>query len=380
MSMSKKSILAGMALYAGLASPQASALPFGTFDARSAAMGGVGVATGNRFASFNNPALLTTTDEIHDWFLLFPTVGVQLGDPDKLDDKLSTFQEEADNLDADPTAQNAAAVQAALNDLDASLYEKSGNGAIVLAIPSRILSGAAFVNVYTGFNAKPRLGGDDLSDPNNPSYASKLDYRGYKVLENGVSAAKLFEGGRQWWGDWAVGFSAKFQLVEGYGYSQDVRSAELKLDNAQRFNSSAFNLDIGVLKEIGVFKFGLTGKNLLAATFDYGASGDQFNLGPQLRLGMAYQSRRAVLELDVDVTRNEALGFGSATQIAALGMEYQLARWFTLRAGYQQNMVGTTAGSASAGLGLLFGVLYIDIAGSAGTEQNSAAAQIGFQF
>ena len=65
MIMGKNRILAGLALIPALAAPTVSALPFASFDARSTAMGGVGVATGNRFASFNNPALLTTADEIH---------------------------------------------------------------------------------------------------------------------------------------------------------------------------------------------------------------------------------------------------------------------------------------------------------------------------
>jgi len=365
---------------AALAAPTASALPFGTFDARSAAMGGVGVATGNRFASFNNPALLTTADEIHEWFLLFPTVGRQLGDPDKLDDDFDAFQQAADSLDANPTPANRDAVQSSLDALDGAVYEESGNGAFMLAVPSRILSGAAFVNVYKGFNVRPKLDVDNLlTDP--PTYNSELEYRGFSVLENGVSAAKLFEGGKNWWSEWAVGFNAKFLLVEGYGYSENVRSAELKLDDSQRVNGSAFNVDVGVLKEFGVFKLGLVGKNLFATNFDYGRlSGEQFEIGPQVRLGMAYQSRHAVLELDVDLTENEPLGFGPVTRIAALGWEYQLARWFTLRAGYRQNMVDTKAGSASAGLGLLFGALYIDIAGSTGDAQDGVAAQLGFQF
>lgn len=380
MIMGKNRILAGLALIPALAAPTVSALPFASFDARSTAMGGVGVATGNRFASFNNPALLTTADEIHDWFLLLPTAGRQVNDPDKLDDGLNAFQRDAGAFEADPTSANTDQVLASLDALDSAIYERQDNIALMLAVPSRILSGAAYVNVYEGFTVRPRLGVANIANPANPDYASELEYRGYKVLENGVSAAKLFEGGKHWWSQWALGFNAKFLLVEGYGYTQGVRDAELKLDDSQRVNSSAFNLDIGVLKEFGVFKLALVGKNLFASKFDYGTSGEIFEIGPQLRLGLAYQSRRAVLELDVDLTENAPLGFGSRTEFAALGWEYQLARWFTLRAGYRQNMVGTAAGSASAGLGLLFGALYIDVAGSVGDGQQGVAAQLGFQF
>jgi hypothetical protein len=378
--MPKKLAVVGLAMLGLLATQTSRALPFGGFDARSVAMGGVGVATGYRYASFNNPALLTTADEIHEWFLLFPTAGYQLGDPDKLDNGLSDFQQAADQLDADPTAANRDQVLSRLNALDNHTYREFGNAAFMLAVPSRILSGAAFMNVYKGFTARPRLGGDNLSDPANPSYGSAMEYRGLWVLENGVSAAKLLDGGKQWWNNLALGFNAKFLLTESYGYSAPIRDAELKLDEQYRSSGSAFQLDVGVLREFGVFKVALVGKNLLATEFDYGATGDKFKLGPQLRLGLAYQSRSMVLELDADLLENDPLGFDSHSQELALGWEYALARWFTLRAGYRQNLVGTKSGSASLGLGLLMGAFYIDVAAARSTELDGVAAQFGFQF
>ena len=319
----------------GFASSAAVAVPFGMFDARSMAMGGVGVATGARYAAFNNPALLTTADEIHEWFLVVPTVGQQIGDPDQVEDELAAFQQAATVLDATDNAGNQAAVQTHLTALDGSLYRYSGNAAGMLAIPSRILSGAAFFNVYEASTARPVIGGDDLTVP---SYASTLTQRGFRVTENGVAAAMPMEAEKGWMHNLAVGFAAKFLLVEAYGYDDALRTAKVDIDRTGLKTGSQFTVDLGILKEIGVWKLGLAAKNLLPGNYEYGNSGDKFKIEPQLRAGFAYQSRYSVVELDIDLTENKPVGFALPSQIAALGWEWRTWRWLALRAGYQQNL------------------------------------------
>ena len=113
--------------------------------------GGVGVASGPQFAVFNNPALLATADEIHEWFLLAPALSQHVGDPDNVEDNLAAFQQAANILDADSSsASNQAAVQQQLNALDDSLYSTSRNSAFVLAIPSRTAENAAGYCQYEG--------------------------------------------------------------------------------------------------------------------------------------------------------------------------------------------------------------------------------------
>jgi hypothetical protein len=369
-----------LALSGLLMAPGAHALPFGAFDARTLAMGGVGVATGSRYAAFNNPALLTTAEEIHEWFMLLPTAGRQLSDPDAVEDGLTAFQDAADTLAASPSPANAAAVQTGLDGLADKQYRYGHNTAVMLAIPSRILSGAAFVNVYGSSTARPVIGGDDLSDPANPVYNSTLEQRGVRVLENGFSAAMLLDDEKGWLKDVAIGFSAKFLLVEGYGYSDPLRLAEVDIDRSGRKNGAQFAFDVGMIKEIGVWKLALTAKNLVPSHYHYGTSGDDFRLEPQVRAGFAYKSRRSVLELDLDLTENAPVGADSASQIAALGWEWQPWRWFSLRAGVSQNLAGTQASYGSLGLGVLMGVVYIDVAGYTGDEGDGVAAQLGLQF
>lgn len=374
----RKTINSLAVLCLGFATPAALALPFGVFDARTMAMGGVGVATGARYAAFNNPALLMTADEIHEWFLLAPTVSDQTGDPDNVDVELSAFQQAADALDGANTLANRNAVQTQLNALDGTLYRSANNAAGMIVMPSRILSGAAFFNVYEASTARPVIGGDDLTVP---TYASTLAQRGLRVVENGVATAKTFESEKGWTRNLSIGVSAKFLLVEGYGYADPLRSAELDVDRGGRQTSSQFTFDVGMMKEIGVWKLGLVAKNILPASYKYGSSGDEFKIEPQLRAGFAYKSRYSVLELDLDLTENDPVGFALPSQIAAIGWEWQTWRWLVLRAGYNKNLTGDEADYASLGLGLIIvDTVHIDIAGFTGEQGEGLSAQLGLQF
>jgi hypothetical protein len=374
----RKMSKAMVVLCLGFATPAAMAVPFGMFDARSMAMGGVGVATGARYAAFNNPALLTTADEIHEWFLVVPTLGQQIGDPDQVEDELAAFQQAATVLDSSNTPANRSAVQTHLDALDGSLYRRSGNAAGMLAIPSRILSGAAFFNVYEASTARPVIGGDDLTVP---SYASTLTQRGFRVAENGVAAAMPMEAEKGWMHNLAVGFAAKFLLVEAYGYEDTLQTAKVDINRAGLKTGSQFTVDLGILKEIGVWKLGLVAKNILPGNYEYGSSGDKFRIEPQVRAGFAYKSRYSVVELDIDLTENKPVGFALPSQIAALGWEWRTWRWLALRAGYQQNLTGDEAAYGSLGFGVIFNdAVHLDIAGITGSEGEGLSAQLGVTF
>lgn len=355
------------------------AQPFGVYNARTAGMGGVGVATGARYASFNNPALLATASQENDWYLMLPTIGRRLGDPDELADNLDSFQQAADALDLSASPGDLENVQTRLDAMSDSQYREGGNTAIMLAIPGRFISAAAYVNVYDWANARATIGGDDLSDPANPQYASSIEHRGARVLENGITAAKSLNA-VGWRRQLAVGFNVKFVFVEGYGYSEGIRDAQVRLSGSQYSSGANFNLDLGLIKEFGVWKVGLMAKNLFSDTFEYGTTGEYFKLSPQLRSGFAYHSRRTVFELDLDLIPNPANGLDTETQFAAVGMELKPWRWLALRTGFQQNLIGSQIGTASLGMGLTFGFLSIDLAATYDELQNGAFAELGYQF
>ena len=372
------SILAGLGLLA--AATTGNAQPFGTFDARSAAMGGVGVATGVRNAPFNNPALLSTSRQQHDWVLVAPIMGRQATYPDTLQDSLDVFQAAAralDNNPGDPTLQDT--VASSLTDMQDGLSQTRGNAALTIAIPSSILSAAAFINVYDWANARATIDSNDIDNPGGPTYASAIDHRGGRVLENGITMAKPLRAGG-WRRQMAVGFNVKLIFAEGYGYSENIRNAKTSINRGDYSTGAAFDLDLGLIKEFGVWKLGLVGKNLFSNSFRYGNTDESFKIAPQVRAGLAYQSRRTVLEFNVDVLPNAAVDYDTETQMAALGLEFKPWPWIALRGGYQQNMTGTRLGTSSAGLGLSMGFLTADIAASYNTQQRGAHAQLSFQF
>lgn len=71
------------------------AAPFTSFEPRSMAMGGAGVAVGNAAsAPFFNPALLATTDEgRHRYAFEIPIVGARISDPEDFADAIDEFSD-----------------------------------------------------------------------------------------------------------------------------------------------------------------------------------------------------------------------------------------------------------------------------------------------
>lgn len=67
--------------------------PFSSFDPRSMAMGGAGVAVANAAtAPYFNPSLLSVTRDEDDFAIELPIVGVRAYDPDDFEDSVDTFQ------------------------------------------------------------------------------------------------------------------------------------------------------------------------------------------------------------------------------------------------------------------------------------------------
>jgi len=75
-----------------------TAMPFDSFDPRSMAMGGTGVAVGDpATAPFFNPAMLTATDPSKKFSIELPVIGARLYDPADMHNNLKTL---SDNINA----------------------------------------------------------------------------------------------------------------------------------------------------------------------------------------------------------------------------------------------------------------------------------------
>jgi hypothetical protein len=82
--------------------------------------------------------------------------------------------------------------------------------------------------------------------------------------------------------------------------------------------------------------------------------------------------------LDIDLTRNDPVGLGNASQFVALGGEVRVWKLMQLRAGYRADLANSNNSIASIGLGL--GFLPIDIAVAGNQNQIGASLQLAMHF
>ena len=100
-----------------MSSAAAVAMPFDSFDPRSMAMGGTGVAVGDpSTAPFFNPAMLTASDPSKKYSIEFPIIGVQLYDPGNLHNNLQTLSTDINTMTSSiTTVQNQVNTLSSLN-------------------------------------------------------------------------------------------------------------------------------------------------------------------------------------------------------------------------------------------------------------------------
>jgi hypothetical protein len=215
-----------------------------------------------------------------------------------------------------------------------------------------------------------------LNDPN-PTLQSRLNVRGLAQEEIGVSFAHQFVS----LGDTSIGITPKQVKYYTFDYSVSPASSNITFDQGRK-DYSGTNVDVGVAKELGSgFRAGLVGKNMVKKTFTT-ALGNQIELKPQYRAGISHQTDWTTIALDVDLTKNDPVGFDKATQYAAIGAEFNLLGWLQLRAGYRSDRTGNYKGLPSVGVGIaLFKSLHIDAAyARRDNEEVMAAVQLGLRF
>lgn len=322
----------------------ANAIPFPEFDARSAAMGGVGIAHGIRNAAYYNPALAALEPETYDAFFVLPGQG---------------------EFESDPDDVKSAVESGDITGVNNKVYQKYEYNVSQITIPTPFLGGAAYLADYT-FHSEKVI--------NN----SELVHRAIDVFETGVSIAQLQD--VLWAQNVLVGLTVKLMLFETFGYQETAATGSFSLDDDELKRRSMINFDFGMSKEYGVWKTAFVVKNMLSRKRDYGNSGETFKIEPQMRAGLAYQSRRAVFEFDLDLTKNEGVGFGSDTMFASIGWEWSIFRAFDMRLGYQQNLVDEKNARLSGGIGLRLWSLLLDFSASADPDGSGSYLQASWEF
>lgn len=432
-----------------LSSSAVISAPFNSFDPRSMAMGGAGVAVASpSTAPFFNPALLSTANEDDDFAVEVPVIGVRAYDPDDFVESVEDFQDNSAILDGDDnlviessiaaanvTIQNLpASAAAAADDLrdianDARELSKGfttvsdkvvgvefGVG-LVVAIPNKSLGAALSISGWGagGGVAHYRDGesletlADDMDayaacldaglgcDVNTLSLEyvtvangevnfdteedilSTVDVRAIAVSEVAISLAHeftLFEN------EISVGVTPKIRKIQIFDYTANVESFENDDFNASDYTEeySDMNLDVGLAKQFGEsLQVGFVIKNIIPVTYE-SKIGNDIELKPQMRVGVAYQNSLITAAADLDITKNEPISFEHETQFASFGVELNALDWAQLRAGYRSNLADSAGNIASVGFGLSPLGIHLDVAVAASEDEVGVSGQFGFRF
>lgn len=431
--MSFKALKLAAAATLLLSSSVATAVPFGSFDSRSMAMGGAGVAVGGADAApLFNPALLSVTKEADKFAIILPTVGIRVSDPDDLHSGIDSTNTALTNLDAAvttlnnfPTSQNATSVANDLRTVSRQLAVISNKPisaeaglATVVAMPSKKFGAAFYANgtVAAGgvfqYSANDATTLANLANDADLCSANPVVNAGSCATVKGFKTSTLTSGihlkGVQL-GEFGFAFSREFQIYDhsvALGITPKIVKAKLfdtivnvndasqssisLADNSAEYTMA--NFDLGAAKNYSNgWRTGFVIKNVIPQTLDFKkapipgatplATGETLTLKPQARIGVSHATTWSTVALDIDLTRNDPAGFENSTQYIALGGELNAWDWAQLRAGYRADMVDSARSVASVGLGLApFGVVHIDLAVAGNATDIGASFQLGVHF
>ena len=203
------------------------------------------------------------------------------------------------------------------------------------------------------------------------------------TLDNNTTAARIYGAGIMeiplTFGyaineNFAVGGNLKGMIGRVYG--SDVLI--FKDDAADQINDARDNykqtvtwgLDLAVMFRMRMLQLGLTARNLNAPSFDGPTVGaikyNDYTLDPSVMAGVAFIPYETLsFAVDLDLTTNESILRNYDTQMLRLGGEWDIFRFFALRAGYSQNLAEDDVGAlVHAGVGINLWAIRFDVAGA----------------
>jgi hypothetical protein len=153
-------------------------------------------------------------------------------------------------------------------------------------------------------------------------------------------------------------FDDTFQVKEFEEMDQD--QFQTRLENSTETYVTA-NIDVGAvydhdLEKWGDVSVGAVVKDLIPQSFE-SAQGNDIKFSPKVRVGVAHNTYWSSVMLDIDLTKNEALGYGVDTQYVSIGGEVKAGKHVALRTGYKTNLAVDDDHVVSFGVGVTpFGV------------------------
>lgn len=382
--------------------PYASASSNG-FDARSSAMGGVGVASAHFGAApLTNPALLATSREQDKISLIAPSIGAQASDPANLIDGFDDVTTAWDNLENALGSGNEAEAAGKLADSVAGLAGEHANAnlglSMVLAVPDDELPVALSVNSWAKGHARALVSQSDLDYLDDVAkgiiipgkddldkLTSRAEGMAALVTEYGVTVAHPFTLGELPVG---VGIMPKIQRIETWNYNVAINnydSSDLRDGNWQHQTMSA-NIDAGFFASVTPeWMVALSAQNLFenkVKTREINGYQPAFIIRPELTAGTAWNNERVTLSADIDLTPVSNFQYVDKNQYAAFGAELRAADWVQLRAGYRLDMRGNDRRVVTGGVGLSAGeAMQFDLTAMAGRDRTiGGVAQFTFHF
>lgn len=211
------------------------------------------------------------------------------------------------------------------------------------------------------------------------NFNSTFQFQGALMREFGFTLARDFQvGGREL----AFGVTPKLVEVETYDYVVTVQD-EANVDLGDREQShDNVNVDLGFALPLSDhLRMGATVRNLFSQSYGT-VEGREIELEPQARAGLSYDRRLFTLAGDLDLTENQAMGFGPETRFLSLGGELRPLSWLHLRAGYRMNLASSDLieDVASVGFGLSPGPIRFDVGVAGNDDEASGFLQFGVVF
>ncbi|WP_075182889.1 conjugal transfer protein TraF [Pantoea sp. 1.19] len=387
-----------------------SALAAGSYvEARNDAMGGTGVASSHYgAAALANPALMTRAEPEDRISMILPAAGIRISDQDHLTDRVDDISNSVDGyrgLANGFTFADYPKLQAAAGDLAQQLRNLRGNTArgsagasLVITVPTEQLD-VAFVSRASGTaSLATTISQGDIDYLQGVADGTVFPFPGDQnrlTSQGRVRAALVTDYGVAMAKEVAIaghpisfGLTPKLQKTWLWNYNVSVYNYDKSdvTDGRNRTSDTGFNLDAGAATDVGEhWTLGLSAQNLVPRDIDtkeVGGVKDTWRMRPLVTSGVAWHTDRLTTALDVDLTPTKGFRSLSDSQYAGAGIEYRLAEWLQLRAGYRADMKGTDANVATAGVGFSpFQRVHLDLTGLAGEDRTwGAVAQLGFTF
>ncbi|MDF0534168.1 conjugal transfer protein TraF [Shewanella sp. A32] len=374
------------------------------FEARTDAMGGAGVAAGDRMvAGFINPALLGLADrQSADVSLLLPAIGADGADKDKMVDEFDDLQDNYDGLDNAINQRDVEGIihyrDLLLGNLESlqgdSAYASVGLGFAVVLPSSSKVSMAIVAKTYLDGFALAEISDADLAllsaiDPLTPPSLDDLSSQGRviagAVSDLGVALSHSFTVGNM---PVSIGVTPKLQRLDTFNYAVSANNFDVNDFNSDdyRNDDTGFNVDVGVaMQPTAGLTLALSGRNLVKQDLQTMASEGQqltYQIKPAVTAGIAYEWRAMTLTSDIDLTDNKKFAELDGPKYWRVGGEIKATDWLALRLGYRQDLNDVTTDIYSVGTGIAIGNFFrLDLTGMFGSDNAvGGALQTSYHF